>query len=337
MAKKEYKYDELLGLFKQRKFAPVYLFMGEEPYFIDSLSNYLIENVLSPDEQTFDQTVVYGADTTIEAVINLAKRFPMQAQYQLIVVKEAQKIKNFEQLEHYLKNLQQKTILVICYKYGNVDKRKSFLKKIETVGVVFESKKIYDNQLPSWITSLVREKGKSIDNKAANMLAEHLGTDLSRVVNEVEKLETVLASSGEKAITPEMVEKNIGISKEFNNFELEDALAEKNVLKANRIVNYFKSNKDFSIELSLLTLYKFFSNLLILTKLETTSDKDIAQIFGISPYFVSKYKRAKTKYSQDKLKRIIGYLHEANRQSRGMDWSAKPGEILELLIFKILH
>lgn len=340
MAKKEnISYEELLTSFKRRDFKPIYFLMGEEPFFIDVLSNFLEKEVLSEDEKEFNQTIVYGKETNIDNIINLAKRYPIMSQYQLIIVKEAQHIKSYDNLSYYLQNPQPSTILVFCYKYGTLDKRKKVATDIANIGVIYESKKLYENQIPAWIVTEAKKSGLSIDVKAANMMAEFLGTDLERIKGEIEKLKIIVQESNSKIISPEIIEKNIGISKDYNVFELQKALGKKDILMANQIVNYFKKNKKNNpLVMILPVLFNFFSNILFYHTLPDKSQYNVASVLKINPYFVSDYAIAAKNYPLEKIIKIIHYIREADAQLKGIgNVSAEEGEILRLLIFKILH
>ena len=241
MAKQEISCDDILKRLKDKQYSPIYYLMGEESYFIDLISNYIENNVLTDSEKEFNQTILYGADVTINTVINAAKRYPMMSEYQVIIVKEAQAIDKIEDLSFYLQKPLNSTILVFCHKHGSLDKRKKIASEIEKKGIIFESKKIKDNLLPGFISSYLKKKGIDIDPKAAVMLADFVGTDLSRLTGELEKLIITLPKD-QKRINPDQIEKNIGISKDYNNFELKNALIEKDILKANKIIKYFEDN-----------------------------------------------------------------------------------------------
>lgn len=340
MAKKEnISYEELLADFRKKNFKPVYLLMGEEPYFIDVLSDFLEKNVLSEDEKEFNQTIVYGKETNIDSIINLAKRYPIMSNYQLIVVKEAQHIKSYDNLSFYLQNPQSTTILVFCYKYGALDKRKKVVTDIGKTGVVFESKKLYENQIPSWIVAEAKRIGLSVEIKAANMIAEFLGTDLGRIKNELEKLRIITQQTNTNSITPEIVERNIGISKDYNVFELQKALGKKDILTTNQIVNYFKKNKKNNPLVKILpVLFNFFANVLLYHSLQDKSQYNVASVLKINPYFVNDYASAARNYPQEKVIKIIHSIREADAQQKGIgNVSTDEGEILRLLVFKILH
>ena len=235
---KETTYEEIARELKNRIYKPVYYLMGEESYYIDRISEYIAQTVLNENEKEFNQTIVYGADTDIATVINAAKRYPMMSKYQVVIVKEAQNIKNIEELVYYLQKPLDSTILVLCHKHGTLDRRKKLAAEIEKVGVLFESKKIKDAQLPGFISSYLKRRSVEIEPKASEMMAEFVGADLSRMAGELEKL-IITLPRGQKRITPEQIERNIGISKDYNNFELRNALVAKDVFKANQIIKYF--------------------------------------------------------------------------------------------------
>ena len=239
MAKQETTCDDILKELRAKQYRPVYYLMGEESYYIDLISDYIVDNVLTDTEKVFNLTVVYGADVDIATVINAAKRYPMMSERQVVVVKEAQAIRNMEELSYYLQKPLNSTILVLCHKHGVLDRRKKLAAEIEKVGVLFESKKVKDAQLPAFITSYMKRKGVDLDPKATSMLADFVGTDLSRLTGELEKL-IITLPKGQTRVTPEQIERNIGISKDYNNFELRSAIVEKDILKANKIIKYFE-------------------------------------------------------------------------------------------------
>lgn len=248
MAKQEITCDDILKELRAKQYRPVYYLMGEEPYYIDLIADYITDNILTETEKEFNLTVVYGADVDIATVINAAKRYPMMSEHQVVVVKEAQNIRNMEELSYYLQKPLLSTILVICHKHGVLDRRKKLAAEIEKTGVLFESKKVKDAQLPAFITSYMKRKGIDVEPKATAMLADFVGPDLSRLTGELEKL-IITLPKGHTRVTPEQIEKNIGISKDYNNFELRSALVEKDVLKANKIIKYFEEkseNKPYS-------------------------------------------------------------------------------------------
>lgn len=337
MAEATATYEQLLSSFKKREFRPVYFFMGEESYYIDKLADYLIEHVVSEENKSFDQTVVYGKDVDIDSVINLAKRYPMMSEKQLVVVKEAQHLKSLERLNFYLQHPLSSTVLVFCYKYGSLDKRKSVYTTLNKVGTVFESKKVYENQVAGKVVEIAREKGLSIDIKSANVIANFLGSDLSKIANEIDKLKIVLPQGA--VVMPADIERNIGISKDYNNFELIDALAVKDIEKANRIVDYFRQNKNANpLVVTLSVVFNFFLNLLIYSSLEDKSKMNVASALKINPFFVTLYQKAATCYNTSKIIRIISYVRETDAGSKGVgDLIMNENELLKLLVFKILH
>ena len=339
MAKQELTCDEILKELRAKQYKPVYYLMGEEPYYIDIIADYITDNVLSETEKEFNQTVVYGSDVDIATVINAAKRYPMMAEHQVVIVKEAQTIRNMEELSFYLQKPLNSTILVICHKHGVLDRRKKLAAEIEKIGVLFESKKIKDAQLPAFISSYMKRKGIDVEPKSAAMLAEFVGTDLSRLVGELEKL-IITLPQGQKRITPEQIEKNIGISKDFNNFELRSALIEKDVYKANQIVKYFEENpKTNPLQMTLSLLFNFFSNLMLSHYAPEKSEQGIATQLGLRTTWQSRdYMAAMRKYSGVKVMQIIGDIRFCDAKSKGVgNSSLSDGDILRELVFKILH
>lgn len=351
---------QILTDLKRKIFKPVYFLSGEEAYYIDLISDYIEKNVLDESEQEFNQTILYGKDIDLNAIISAAKRFPMMSEYQVVIVKEAQNLKELGKssggddddevetkskkstgssnaLASYLQQPQPSTILVFCYKYKTLDKRSAVYKSLQKNHVFLETKKMYDNQIPEWITSYVQEKKFKIGPKASFLLAEFLGNDLSKITNEVEKLFINLKEGDE--ITPDAVQDNIGISKEFNVFELQDALAKKDILKANRIINYFSSNeKEHPAVMTLSTLYGYFSKILVYHFSPDKSKFAVAQTLGVNPFFVDGYAKAAQNYGTAKLKAIFSYLKEYDLKTKGVDNSGvNNGELMKELIFKILH
>ncbi|MDO4728626.1 MAG: DNA polymerase III subunit delta [Bacteroidota bacterium] len=325
--------EQILKDLKNKVYKPVYFLSGEEPYYIDKIAEYVQNNVLSEDEKSFNQTVVYGKDTTIEDVILNARKFPMISDYQVVIVKEAQELaKNIAKLESYVEHPEATTILVICYK-KLLDKRIKLTKLLEKNDYLYEGKKIYENKLESWIDGLVKESGYSIEPKAAKMLADAIGINLSRIHNEIEKLKITIPK--ERPITPEDIERNIGISKDFNVFELQDALAEKNFLKAKRIIDYFQHNgeADRAIVLSTASaLFTFFSKVMMYHGL---SDKSQAsKVLGVNPYFVGKYRTASVNYPMKKISYILQRIKQIDLKSKGVGAAALPRkELLQELLF----
>jgi len=323
---------------KNKIYSPVYLLMGDEPYYIDKVSDFIAAHVLTDAEKTFNQLVMYGKDTDVPSLINNARRFPMMANSQVLILKEAQEMKKIEELSIYIDKPQQSTILVINYKYGSLDKRTKLYKLIAEKGTVLESNKLYENQVPDWISSHLAEKGYSIDAGAAVILTEYLGSDLSKIAHELDKLMLILPK-GTSVVNSAIIEKNIGISKDYNNFELSKALSQKNVLKANRIVGYFAKNPKASpLVVTVQIIFNFFTKLLTYHYLSDKSRNTAAAALGIKPFFLSEYEQASKKYSAGKVVEIISLLREYDLKSKGVDnISTSDGELLRELIFRIMH
>ena len=311
--------------------------MGEEPYYIDAISDYIEKNVLSEEEKGFNQMVLYGRDVVVDEIVANAKRYPMMAERQVVIVKEAQDLsRTIENLVDYAKNPQPTTVLVINYKYKKIDKRKALYKKINEVGVVFESKKLYENKVGDWIRRVLAGQNYTISPKASQMLVEFLGTDLSKINNELEKLKIVLPEGTQ--ITPEHIEENIGISKDYNNFELRKAIGERNSLKAFKIVNYFGNNpKDNPMVVTVSLLFSFFSQLLHLHGLNDKNPRNVASAIKINPYFVNEYIVAARNFPMRKVSGIVSILREFDGKSKGVNSNAVPqGDLLKELLVKIL-
>ena len=339
MAKQEITCDDILKELRAKQYRPVYYLMGEEPYYIDLIADYITDNILTETEKEFNLTVVYGADVDIATVINAAKRYPMMSEHQVVVVKEAQNIRNMEELSYYLQKPLLSTILVICHKHGVLDRRKKLAAEIEKTGVLFESKKVKDAQLPAFITSYMKRKGIDVEPKATAMLADFVGADLSRLTGELEKL-IITLPKGHTRVTPEQIEKSIGISKDYNNFELRSALVEKDVLKANKIIKYFEENpKTNPIQMTLSLLFGFFSNLMLAYYAPEKSEQGIANMLGLrTPWQAKDYLAAMRRYNGVKTMQIIGEIRYADAKSKGVgNPSLSDGDILRELVFKILH
>lgn len=339
MAKQEITYEYILKELKAKQYRSVYYLMGEESYYIDLIADYITNNVLTDTEKEFNLSVVYGADVDISTIINAAKRYPMMSEYQVVVVKEAQSIRNMDELSFYLQKPQNSTILVICHKHGVLDRRKKLAAEIEKTGILFESKKIKDAQLPAFITSYMKRKGIDLEPKAIAMLADFVGTDLSRLTGELEKL-IITLPKGQTRVTPEQIEHNIGISKDYNNFELRSAIVEKDILKANKIIKYFEENsKSNPIQMTLSLLFGFFSNLMLAYYAPEKSEQGIALFLGLkSPWQSREYLSAMRRYNGVKTMQIIGEIRYADAKSKGVgNSSITDGDILRELVFKILH
>lgn len=336
---------EIIKDLQQKKYKPLYLLHGEEPYYIDLIGNYVEQDLLPDAEKGFNQTVFYGKDADIMTVLGAAKRYPMMADYQVVLVKEAQDMKwgsddaekkGINPVLSYLESPLPSTILVFCYKHGKFDKRKKAFKAIEKNGVVFESASLHDSKVPAWIEGFIIKKGYKINQQAVLMLAEYLGNDLSRIANELEKLMLNVAAGAE--ITLKHIQDNVGISKEYNVFELQAALAKKDAFKANQIINYFEANpKANPIVLVLGNLNNYFSKVLTYHYLKDKSPQNLARELGINPYFVKDYEQAARSYNYGKTMQIISYLREYDVKSKGVESNTGHGELMKELVFKILH
>ncbi|QTD38277.1 DNA polymerase III subunit delta [Polaribacter batillariae] len=322
---------------KKGNLKPIYFLMGEEPYYIDKISDFIEDTVLDEAEKGFNQQVMYGRDATIEDVVSAAKRYPMMAEKQVIIVKEAQDLsRTIEKLVPYAENPQPTTVLVINYKYKKLDKRKKLHKVIAKSGLVFESKKMYENQVSDWIRRVLSGQQYQIEPKASLMLVEFLGTDLSKISNELNKLMLILPK--ETIINDKHIEENIGISKDFNNFELRKAVGEKNIVKANRIINYFAENpKNNPLVMTISLLNSFFTQLLMFHGLKDKSKSAVAKALGVNPYFVDEYFLASRNYPMRKVAQVIAFLRDADVKSKGVGAKQTNDDILKELLFKILH
>lgn len=332
-------FEQIKKDIESRKYHPVYLLMGDEPYYIDELTNLFINTILPEAERDFNQTILYGMDTNVASVITTSRSFPMMSDYQLIIIKEAQGLKKIEELELYVKNPLKSTILVLNYKNGSLDKRKKLYAEIEKKGVVFESKKIPEYKIPAFINSHITSKGLGIDQKSAQMLTDFLGNDLSKIVNEIDKLLLSLSPT-DKRITAELIESNIGISKDFNNYELLKAIIEKNVFKANQIADYFKKNpKNNPYIMTLSVLFNFFSNLMICYWAVNKTENGLATELGLKNSYQAKdYVTALKNYNAFKTMDIISLLRMYDAKGKGVDNVSTPdGELLKELLFKVLH
>lgn len=336
---------EIIKDIKARKFKPVYLLHGEESYYIDEVTDYIEDKLLNDAEKGFNQTVLYGKDTDMATVLGAAKRYPMMSDFQVVIVKEAQDLKwakeegNSKEAEFVLNYFEKplpSTILVLAYKYANFDKRKKIYKAISKSGLIFQSDPVRDYKLVPWIEDFVKDKGYKIDPQASALMAEYLGTDLSKIANEIEKL--MLNISKEVTINTDLVQKNIGISKEYNVFELQKALAIRDVLKCNRIITYFANNpKANPTVMVLANLAGYFTKILRYHYLQNKAEA--ASALGIPPFFVKDYEVAARNYNTGKVFQIISLLREYDLKSKGLDSSGNvnDGELLKELIFKMIH
>lgn len=333
-------FDTIMRGLKKGEYRPVYLLMGDEPYFIDCITDYIQQHVLTPDEQAFNQDVVFGADVTVGKIIDMAMAYPMMAAHRVVIVKEAQNVRQLEKLEKYLAKPLSTTILVIAYKNGVADRRKKWVTGAERNGVVFESKKMRDWQLPAFIKGWMTTHKAAIDDKSASMIAEHVGADLHRLTSELNKLLVVLPE-GDKRVTPEVVEKNIGISKDYNWFELRDAIVKRDVEKANRIMKYFTSNQKRDTFFVLLpSLYSFFQNLMIAFYLPNRNDPQmLAEGLELrSKYSAEAYLTAMRHYSATKTLQILTAIGRTDAKVKGLDNpNTSNAELMQELLFFILH
>lgn len=331
-------FEEIMSDLRNRIFKPVYFLAGEEPYYIDLITDYIAEKVLPEAEKSFNQITYYADDTNIASIIDIARRFPMMANHQVVIIREAQSLKNIDDLVIYLEKPLVSTILVFSYKYKSLDKRTKLYKVLENHGVYFESAKLRDYQIPAWIERYLMKKGIKTDPSASAMLTEFLGTDLHKIANELDKL-IITLPAGKPVITTSIIEQNIGISKDYNNFELQKAIGDKNILKANMIVKYFAENpRDNPITLSIASLFGFFSKLLTYHYLADKSKNNAAAALKVNPFFVKDYECAALKYNVSKTVQIISLLRTFDMRSKGFgDSGTESGELLRELVYRILH
>lgn len=330
--------EQIVDEIRSKNIKPIYFLMGEEAYYIDKISDFIENNVLTEEEKGFNQMILYGRDVTVDDIVGNAKRFPMMSEKQVVIVKEAQDLsRSIEKLADYAENPQPSTVLVICYKYKTIDKRKKLAKTIAQMGCLFESKKLYDNQVSDWINAVLRGKGYQIEPKATHMLVEFLGTDLSKIANELGKLTLIIEKGA--TISALHIEQNIGISKDFNNFELRKAIGDKELVKANRIIQYFSQNpRSNPLIMTISLLNAFFTQLLLYHGLKDKGKINVGKMLRINPYFIPEYQRAAKNYPMRKVAQVISNLREADLKSKGVGASnLAQGDILKELLFKIMH
>lgn len=337
-------FDQIITDIDNKIYHPIYFLSGEEPYYIDAISDHIEENVLNETEKEFNQTVVYGRDTDIESIISYAKRFPMMANYQVVIVREAQDIKDIrkspavlDKLDSYLKAPLKSTILVFSYKYHKIDKRKTIFRNIQKTGVLFTSAKLYEDKVPAWINNYVNKKGYSITPKAGFLLSEYIGTSIGRLVNEIDKIMINIPDGA--TIDEEAIEQNIGISKDFNVFELQSAFAKKDIVKAYQIANNFAANpKENPLIRTIASLYNFFTKILIYHGIKDKSPRNVASVLSVHPFFVNEYSLAARNYNTNKINSIISYLRTYDMKYKGVGNSSTPeGELLKELTYLIIH
>ena len=333
--------DEVIKIvndIKAGSIKPIYFLMGEEPYYIDKLSDYIEENVLSEDERGFNQTVMYGRDVTVDDIVSTAKRYPMMAERQVVIVKEAQDLtKTIDKLESYAENPMLSTVLVLCYKYKTLDKRKKVTKNIAKSGVIFESKKLYENQVGDWIKRVLSGKKYTIEPKASAMLVEFLGTDLSKINNELEKLQIILPKGS--MITAKDIEENIGFSKDYNVFELRKAIGERNQLKAYTIAENFANNpKENPMVVTTSLVFGFFVQLLKYHGLKDKNPKNVAAVLGVNPFFLKEYDVAIRNYPMRKVSQIVAALRDIDVKSKGVGANAlSNADLLKEMLYHIFN
>lgn len=330
-------FEAILKDIDQKKFSPVYFLSGEESYFVDEITGKLEKEVIPEEQQSFNMTTFYGRDANVQDIIGTAKRFPMMADHNLVIVKEAQFLKQIDEIKDYVENPQPSTVLVIAYKNKKPDGRKGVFKALQKNAVYFESPRIYDNQIPQWIEGFCKTQGTPIHPKAAVLLAEYLGSDLQKIVNELKKL-TILLEDVDQ-ILPAHIEKHVGINKEYNLFELNNAIGAKNLNRANRIALFIGQNeKNYPIQVVIATLYNYFSKILSYHYLKDKSKMSVSKSLGINPFFVKEYQIAASNYSIRKCVEIISYLRKYDMQSKGVgNISASNDQLLKELIYLILH
>ena len=341
MAQAIMTYDSVMRDLEARHFLPVYYLMGDESYYIDKISNWIAENVLQPEERDFNQTVLFGSDVTASQIVDAAKRYPMMSEYQVLIVKEAQNIKNTEPLEKYFKAPMPSTILVMCHKNGFVDgRKKEYVKSIQQAGVLFESRKLRERDLPAFIEGYLQAKNVTIDPKSTQLIADSIGADLSRLVGELDKVLLSLPQE-DRRVTPQVVEDQIGVSKDFNGYELRDAIVNRNIFKANQIVKYFDENpKAGSIYSFLPLLFNYFQNLMLAHYCPQKNSQDrVAKWLDLGKEWLAKeYMTGMKHYSAMKVMQILSKIREIDAKSKGLDNpTTPPGELMRELIFFILH
>jgi DNA polymerase-3 subunit delta len=333
------EYKQIMDDLSKKIYYPIYLLSGEEPYYIDQIADYIADTVLTPDEQSFNQTIVYGKDSDVHTISQLARKFPMMSNYQVIIVKEAQDLKNIEEFEHYASNPMKSTILVICYKYKKYPKTTTFAKHVKKYGVIFDSEPLRDYQVSTWIQQYVKEKKYSINQDTSELLAQYLGTSLHKIVNELQKLMIILPIGS--TIGKSDIERNIGISKDYNTFELQDAFGSRDNYKVQQIMKVFAANpKENPPSKIIPLLFTYFKNLLLIHFIPVKTNEAIVQHVKISnsSFIIKKYIDASKRYSPQKLVQIISLLREFDLKSKGVNsGNISEGDLLRELAFKILH
>lgn len=331
-------YQEILKSIRAKQYKPVYFLHGEEAYYIDLISKYIEENVLSEGERSFNQMVFYGKDADAKTIIDTASRYPMMASHQVVILKEAQEMRGLQDLQPYIEKAVSTTIFVICHKHRKLDARTRLAKALKANALIFEAKKLYDNQVPDWIATYLKSKKMTIAANAAQLIAEYLGTNLSKIVNELDKLVINLPTG--TAINEKHIQDNIGISKDYNVFELQRALGSRDVVKANRIINYFIANpRKNPLVVVIGTLYNYFSKVFIVHFMRQHSDAELSRALKLrSDYFLKEYKLAARNFNLFHTKKVIHLLKEYDLRSKGVENdSTSEGELMKELVWKILH
>ncbi len=333
-------YASVMKDLKARHFLPVYVLMGEESYYIDKISEYIANNVMPPEERDFNQSVLFGADVTAAQVVDFCKGYPMMSEYRVVIIKEAQNLKGWEPIEKYLVHPVKSTILVICHKNGMIDKRKKIVAKAAAAGLVFESEKLRDRELPAFIENYLKTRQASVEQKATQMIADHVGADLNRLTSELEKV-LISLPENDRRVTPEIVEAKIGVSKDFNGFELRNAIINRDVYKAYQIMKYFDKNpKAGSIYSFLPLLFSYFQNLMIAYYApQRGNENELAKFLDLrSAWAARDYMTGMRNYSGVKVMQIIGKFREIDAKSKGLDNpNTSAGELMKELLFFILH
>lgn len=335
------KFETVLKDLKEGKYAPLYFLQGDEPFYIDQISDYIEENALTPAEKGFNQTVLYGKDVTMGQIVDASRRFPMMAQRQVVIVKEAQSISDFGKKEaqarlvSYVQNIVPTTILVFAFKNKKLDGRTQLFKELDKKGILVDTKKLYDNQLSDWVIQYCKQKEIGINPKAAFLMAEHIGNDLSRIANEIDKI--LLNYEGKVEIDEQKVSQHVGISKEYNVFELQKALAQRNVLKSHQILDYFRSNPKSGPGIMVVgNLFTFFSRLLVVHQYKTLASRDLAAKIGVNPFFINEFMAAARNYPLVKTMQVISFLNEADLRLKGVNNNASESQVLKEMVIKIL-
>ncbi len=333
-------YTQIIKDLREKKYKPVYFLHGKESYFIDAIAGYIAENVLTEGEKSFNQTILYGKEVGFKQVVDTARRYPMMASHQVLILKEAQEMKTLASLDKYIEKPLETTILVICHKHKKFDSRTKFGKLVKSKALVFESKKLYENQLPDWIKQFLKEKGFAIQPAATALIAEYLGTDLAKVVNELEKLAINLPVG--TRIAEKHVQENIGISKDYNVFELQKALGQRQTSKAYQIINYFGANpRKNPMVIIIASLYNYFSKIYMLHFLNNTSDQHIMKSLRLSSsFFLREYRQAARNYSRQQTEQVLFLLKAYDLKSKGLGFNnvATPeNELMKEMTWKILN